>query len=148
MFKAIPKTIYGFNYRMTNLQAAIGVAQLERIEEIINFRKDLEENYKKHLADIPKISFQNNNLPGREKTTWLVCATINNGRRDEYMDQLNESGVDCRPFFYPLSSMELYSKYHTDCPISLKISKQGMNFPTSIPVEEDIMEIIKAVFNK
>ena len=139
--------VVGFNYRMTNLQAAIGVGQLERINEIIAFRQGLEENYKSHLSHIPNLDFQIN-LSDREKTTWLVCALVTDGKRDEYMKQLNAIGVDCRPFFYPLSSMDVYKKYRGNCPVSEVISKQGMNFPTSIPVEEDIMEIIKAVFNK
>jgi len=135
----------GYNYRMTNLQAAIGVAQLERIDEIIQFRKNLEEDYKLNLSDIPKLTFQNNHIPGREKTTWLVCALVNDGKRDDYLDKLNKLGIDCRPFFYPLSSMPIYNMYRREAPISLKISKMGMNFPTSKPVGSDTMKIIMEV---
>ena len=137
--------VIGFNYRMTNLQAAIGVGQLERIDEIIAFRQEIEENYKNQLSRISNLDFQLK-LPDREKTTWLVCALVTDGKRDQYMKQLNTIGVDCRPFFYPLSSMDIYQKYSSDCPVSTKISNQGMNFPTSGKVDQETMDLIIKVF--
>ncbi|NJK97403.1 MAG: hypothetical protein HC905_23060 [Bacteroidales bacterium] len=60
----------GFNYRMTNLQASIGVAQIERIQEILSERQKIENLYRKHLSDIKELSFQN--ILDENKKNYLV----------------------------------------------------------------------------
>lgn len=59
--------VVGYNYRMTNMQAAIGVAQLEHIDEILLWRSELEQKYRKVLAEIPGLQLQKNNLANRKK---------------------------------------------------------------------------------
>jgi len=116
--------VVGFNYRMTNLQASIGVAQLERIDEIIHFRMSIENDYKDELAELNHIKFQGQPMENK-KVTWLVCATVENGKRDEYLQALKREGIDCRPFFFPLSEMPIYSQYSFSNQISKLISKKG-----------------------
>jgi perosamine synthetase len=118
----------GYNYRMTNLQAAIGLAQLERIDEIHKNRFACEKLYRNLLKnngfDFQKI------IPGREKITWLVSATVESNR-DQVLNLLKKLGVDARPFFFSLSAMTIYEKYaFNENTISKKISKSGLNFPT------------------
>lgn len=120
----------GYNYRLTNLQAAIGVAQLERIEEILSSRKNVEEIYRKNLSGIHFLEFQRDNLPKREKITWLVSFLINNGKKDVCVSKLKESGIDVRNFFYPLSEMALYKKYVFSNTNSRLIAQKGINLPT------------------
>lgn len=120
----------GYNYRMTNLQASVGVAQLERIEEILNERKKIEEEYRKHLSNIDILEFQKNNLPKREKITWLVSALIKNNKRDYYITKLRDKGIDARNFFYPLSEMTIYKNFIFSRTNSINISKNWINFPT------------------
>lgn len=120
----------GYNYRMTNLQAAIGLAQLERIDLIHKNRMKYEENYKNIIQD-NKITFQKD-LPDRSRIIWLVSIllddTIDKGK---YIEMLKEKGIDARQFFYPLSDMDIYKKYcATETPITHKISKKGINLPT------------------
>ena len=122
--------VVGYNYRMTNLQAAIGVAQLERVEAILNNRQKIEDEYKKHLSGIDFIEFQRNDLPKRKKIVWLVSFLIKNKKRDLYIRRLRKKGVDARPFFYPLSSMKIYKKYLFYAKNSVDISRAGINFPT------------------
>ncbi len=132
----------GFNYRMTNLQAAIGLAQLERIDEILNWRSQLEYKYREALKDTKKIRFQAI-LPDREKITWLVCILVEGNQRDKVLKSLNEMKIDARPFFYSLSEMDIYRKYLFSNKNSLSISKCGINLPTNASVSDNTIQRIK-----
>ncbi len=122
--------VVGFNYRMTNLQAAIGVAQLERIESIHKNRREYENCYRAALSK-KNFTFQNN-LDNRQRITWLVSFLIDKDtNREEYIDNLRGKGMDARPFFYPLSDMEIYKEYCCNStPVTKKIASLGLNLPT------------------
>jgi perosamine synthetase len=118
----------GYNYRMTNLQAAIGLAQLERIDEIHKNRFACEKLYWNLLKN-NGFDFQKT-IPGRGKITWLVSVTVESNR-DQVLKLLKKLGVDARPFFFSLSTMNIYKKYaFNENTISKKISKSGLNLPT------------------
>lgn len=138
----------GYNYRMTNLQAAIGLAQLERIDDIIEKRRMVESIYKEKLSSLKMIEFQRDDLPLRKKITWLVSLLIKNGKRDYYIEKLKNNGIDSRPFFYPLSLMDIYKPYVFSNTNSLIISKEGINLPTSHNLETDKMEKIYQLLNE
>jgi len=141
--------VVGYNYRLTNLQAAIGLAQLERIEKIHKNRREYEENYK-DILDTKKFTFQNE-LKNRRRITWLVSILVNeNVDKDEYIDELKENGIDARPFFYPLSDMDIYKSYcNVGTPISKMLSKRGFNLPTyeSLKSLNEIKNIFKDKIN-
>jgi len=119
----------GFNYRMTNLQAAIGCAQLEKIETILKQREKLEERYRKLFNELSHIDFQKTD-PKRKKITWLVSILTKEGERDTHLKNLIDNHVDVRPFFYSLGSMPVYKKYLFSNKNSLNISGRGINLPT------------------
>lgn len=131
----------GFNYRMTNLQAAVGVAQLERIDEILKEKREIEETYKRELSSVKTVQFQRDDIPLRQKITWLVSILLRDGKRDEHMERLKKEGIDVRPFFYPLSTMPIYEKYVMSNKISREISGMGINLPT-------VKNLNKAFFSK
>lgn len=129
----------GFNYRMTNMQAAIGVAQLERIDDIQKKRLELEKAYVEHLKDyvcfIPQKSYDD-----RQKVCWLVSFLFEHPsfNRDSLINRLKKQNVDARPFFIPMHEMEIYKKYaKTECPNSSYLSQVGINFPTSVAFSEN-----------
>ena len=98
-------TEVGFNYRMTNLQAALGLAQLERIDEILAKKQEAFEWYEAGLAGIDGISL-NRTAPWAKNVYWMVTleiAGIDEAQRDIFMKKLREFDVDSRPYFYPLS---------------------------------------------
>ncbi len=138
--------VVGYNYRMTNLQAAIGVAQLERIDQILANRKAIEEEYKQYFGHYPFIHFQRNDLPHRHKITWLVSATFSNNKRDTYLQLLKEKGIDSRPFFYPLSEMPLYQQFLFSNKNAKLIAARGINFPTVKPLESSAVEAMNEIF--
>ncbi len=138
--------IVGFNYRMTNLQAAIGVAQVERIEDILEWRFKLEGKYREELSKNDSIVMQKNNLPDRYKIPWLVSVLVEEDRRDGILKKLKENGIDARGFFIPLSEMNVYKEYAKDCRNSRRISRMGINLPTTYEIrDKDIKKIVELI---
>ena len=139
--------VVGFNYRMTNLQAAIGVAQLENIEKTLEWREELENSYRDKLNAVAEINLQRNDLPNRKKITWLVTAYVSDEeKRDACMKAMVDANIDARPFFVPLSEMEIYKNYVFSNKVSKDISGRGFNLPTSYVVgKEQIDKVIAAI---
>lgn len=140
--------VIGYNYRMTNLQAAIGVGQLERMDIIQNWRKELENKYDLILKTVPNVTLQAKNLEDRTKVAWLVSILVEADRRDRTIAEMKQIGIDSRPFFIPLSEMDIYKKYARDCVTSKKISRMGINLPTNYRVTEDTIRKIAKILNK
>ncbi|MBT4824940.1 DegT/DnrJ/EryC1/StrS family aminotransferase [Candidatus Woesearchaeota archaeon] len=139
--------IIGYNYRITNLQAAVGLAQLEQINEFIEKRIKIAELYNKHLKDIKGIT-----LPPKKEWAknvyWMYCILIKDEfpiSRDELIEKLKEKGIDSRKFFFPLSMMTPY-KDDSASPVSKLLSNKGICLPTFTDMsEEEIKEIIESV---
>lgn len=123
----------GFNYRMTNVQAAIGLAQLERIEEFINQRHNIEIVYNSNFRDEKEITLQQER-PGTTKINWLYTILIKD--RDKIMKKLKKAGIDSRPMFHPLNKLPPY-KTKEEYPISERISKLGLSLPTYYDMQVD-----------
>lgn len=138
--------VVGFNYRMTNLQASIGVAQVERIDDILEWRARLEEQYRKEFVGKRDIVMQRNDFPGREKIAWLVSILVEDRKRDRILDKLKENGIDARSFFVPLSEMDIYKKYAKKCKRSKQISRMGINLPTAYEIaQKDVRKIVDLI---
>lgn len=122
----------GYNYRMTNIQAAIGLAQMENIDLLLAKRREIAGWYNEHLSGIPGIK-----LPAIKKyaahSWWLYSILIENEygeSRDAVMDRLSEGGVESRPFFYPMHVMPVYSVGGTFFDVAMDVSHKGINLPT------------------
>ena len=120
----------GYNFRMTNIQAALGLAQLERINDIIDHRNNLYQWYKEFITISDKVRL--NHVDEWAKSTyWMICLEIDELDYDArliLMNKLKDKGVDSRPYFFPLSTMPMYSAVNT--PISGYKSNIGINLPT------------------
>ncbi len=133
----------GYNYRMTNIQAALGLAQLERIEEILEKKIRIYNWYKEFLKDIKGISL-NPEKEWARNVYWMVCLVLNSDfrvSRDELMLKLREKGIDTRPFFYPMSYMPMYGGKAIN-PVAEKLSKLGINLPSSANLKKEEVEWI------
>ncbi len=122
----------GFNYRMTNLQAAVGVAQMERIEEFIARKRQIARWYCAGLAGIPGLT-----LPveaaGYTNIYWMFSLLVDAPfplSRDALIPALRGQGIDSRPFFHPLDTLPPYRTAQTR-PVSLALSRTGLNLPSS-----------------
>ena len=130
-------TEVGFNYRMTNLQAALGVAQFYRINELLHKKREIFYWYKEFLKDTPNIKL-NSELKGYKNVYWMVCIEIlnyNETKRDDLIIKLKERKIDSRPYFYPVSDMPMYKK--ADTPITHKIYQRGINLPSYFDITKE-----------
>lgn len=139
--------VIGFNYRMTNLQAAIGVAQVEKITDVLRWRDELENMYCQKLKGIDGLILQRRDLLNRKKITWLITVLTSPEMREKCFESLTKAGIDVRPFFIPLSEMEIYKPYVFSSKISSKISKMGFNLPTSSEIDSKVVDKIANILS-
>jgi perosamine synthetase len=136
-------TAMGFNYRMTNIQAALGCAQLSRIEELMQKREWVFKTYKNELAGLDKVQL-NRTSPWAHNSYWLVCLELDGyleGERDDFMLNLKEKMIDSRPYFYPMSMMP-YIDEKPNTPVSFDIYQKGINLPSYIALTEEEIKYI------
>ena len=136
----------GFNYRMTNMQAALGLAQLERIDDILRHRNELMRWYRESVATSEDVRL-NYVAESVNSVYWMICLEVDwldNESRDQLMAELKQRGVDSRPYFCTLSSMPMYQKL--PCPIASRKAGIGLNLPTYYDLtRNDVGEIGAAV---
>ena len=137
-------TEVGFNYRMTNIQAAMGLAQLERIEELIEKKRRIFGWYRSSLKDVEGVVL-NPQMPWAENVYWMICLLLKDGsssERDSLMAGLRSQGIDSRPFFYPVSSMPMYAT--CDNQLAQIVAERGLNLPSSVNLSEKGVKLICA----
>lgn len=139
----------GFNYRMTNMQAALGLAQLERIDEIIRIKRDNAKLYNSLLESVRGVS-----LPPEEgwakNVYWMYSLLIEDDfgiSRDELMIKLRERGIDSRPFFIPLHLQPPYNSNEI-LPIAEELSRKGINLPSAATLKEEEITYICGVMRE
>jgi perosamine synthetase len=101
----------GWNFRMTNLQAALGVAQLERLDEFIIKKRQIGYWYNELLKDVPGIQLPLNETEYSENIYWIYGILINrdvNLDAIEVMEKLNKLGIGTRPFFFPMHKQPVF----------------------------------------
>jgi perosamine synthetase len=122
----------GFNYRITNLQAAVGVAQMERIDEFLARKRQIAALYRELLAGVSGITFANER-PGTTNIYWMVSILVDRPfplQRDELIVALRRQGIDSRPFFHPLDTLPPY-RSERPSPTALALSRTGLNLPSA-----------------
>lgn len=136
----------GFNFRMTNLQAALGCAQLRRLPEMLAKREQIHRWYCDALAEVQGIRL-NRRSAWASPVYWMVCVEIDGfgeQERQELIDRLRERGVDSRPYFYPMSDMPYFTR--ADTPVAHAVYARGINVPTHIDLtHEDVERICAAI---
>ena len=139
----------GYNFRMTNMQAAIGLAQLKRLNIILKRRKNVFKYYNNNLKKNKQITF----LPSNgwsENSYWSYTVKINNlglQKRNKLLEQLKKRGVECRPTFYPLNLMKPYKKFsYENYKVTQEISFNSMSLPTSNDLSKNEIDYIAGIF--
>ena len=137
--------ILGYNYRMTNIQAAIGVAQLGKIKEILTLKNRLQQNYEDGLKDLVRFQKLPNNATSSYWMTAILFASVE--EKEKVMKALEESNVETRPFFTPIDELPFYTNVD-NCPHAKDVSAKGMNLP-SFPALERVQQerIIRIIRN-
>lgn len=125
-------SVVGYNYRMTNIQAAIGLAQMEGVEKALNDRAQLAEWYNDALSPLTDKIVLPEQAPWAKHVFWMYNIFLREGdenRRDEVMRQLDKMGIETRPVFYPLHILPPYKEL-SSYPVADEWSQRGINLPT------------------
>lgn len=139
--------VIGFNYRMTNLQAALGVAQLPKIDKFIARKREIANLYKSILDDNKFIRSQIE-MPWAKNSYWFYSILVNKTKRNKLMDFLKNEGIETRPFFYPIHVMPPYTKYSDEeYPISSKLASSGINLPSHVSLKNEEIQYISKKIN-
>ncbi|MDI6729865.1 MAG: DegT/DnrJ/EryC1/StrS family aminotransferase, partial [Thermodesulfovibrionales bacterium] len=145
-------TELGHNFRLTNIQAAIGLAQLERIDEFVEKKRWMGKAYTERLKDVPGLT-----LPVEESWAknvyWMYGVVLDENagiNTTEFARRLREHGVDTRPFFLGMHEQPVFQKMglfkDEHYPVAERIARQGLYLPSGLTLtEEEIDTVAKAV---
>lgn len=138
----------GYNYRMTNICAAIGLAQLENIDMFLAKKVALAMNYIELLSDLP-LEFQHS-IPGSTHSYWMFCIlALNTLQRNQIANSLTTKNIEYRPLFYPVHTMPPHLSSHC-IPVAEDLSSRGLNLPSfpylSLEKQQYICSAIKAAY--
>jgi perosamine synthetase len=141
--------VMGFNYRITNIQAAIGVAQTEMIEEKIERKRWIGDTYNKLLSGQPDITLPYE-APWAKNVYWMYGIVVQDGfgrTKDELMAMLKTKGVDTRSFFCPMSLQPLFKGSDSrfpdisgEYPVSVDLWNRGLYLPSGLGLTGAQME--------
>jgi len=139
----------GFNYGMTNIQAAVGLAQFERLDEYVGARQAVAARYAERLADVPGLTL----APMLERATWngwlssvLVDEAAYGESRDALTQRCLDALIEVRPFFTPMHELPPYAASARGAlPVSTELHNVGLNLPSSADLSEADQERVLAV---
>ena len=121
----------GFNYRMTNIEAALCLAQLERISEFLIKKRKFRKIYQEILSELSYIKFQEE-YDNAEGSAWLNCIKIEKEIDfSNLMIKLKEKGIPSKRIFMPASEMPYLKKFSKSCPNAYEIYNQSISLPSS-----------------
>ena len=121
--------VVGYNYRMTNIAAAIGLAQLENVDDIIERKRNLAKRYGEVLRGLP-VELHQEQLDTFH-SFWMVSILVAAPEhRDPLREQLRKDGIETRPVFFPVHTMPMYAKTYRRHPVAEDIAWRGINLPS------------------
>jgi len=136
----------GFNFRMTNLQAAVGCAQMDRLDGFLEERRRVMALYEDALGDIPGVELPKPMGPGLEPVVWFACARVPAAKRAALIAACKARAIDLRPFFHALSEMPAYTAFAQPSPNARLLSATGVNLPTLPKVDAGVAAVIADIF--
>jgi perosamine synthetase len=141
--------VIGYNYRMTNIEAAIGLAQLEKIGWHLQRRREIAVLYKKYLCGYEQFIKLPVEMNWAKHAFWMYSILLKDNvkiTRNEFMNKLQEAGIETRPVFYPMHLMPPYREPSSHYPVAEKIAERGINLPTHGNLSEnEIIFIAKTI---
>jgi len=134
--------VVGYNYRMTNIACAIGLAQLERSDQITAKKRKIAEYYTNYFEGTHVKTHKEQ--PNTVHSYWMssVIFDCDLQQRDDFRNYLLSKGIDTRPLFYPIHTMPMYSHRYQSHKVAEDISRRGFNIPSYPDLEEHELEYI------
>ncbi|MFC2034059.1 DegT/DnrJ/EryC1/StrS family aminotransferase [Chloroflexota bacterium] len=142
----------GFNYRMTNMQAAIGVAQIKKLDEFVAEKRKIAGWYSAALKKLEQEGLikLHPEMPWARCAYWMYSILIQDSigtKRDEVLQKLEQRGIETRPLFYPIHIMPPY-KSELTFPTAEEISRQGINLPSSLSLTPEDIDYIASIIRR
>jgi perosamine synthetase len=139
----------GYKYKMSNLQAALGCAQIERLGELVEKKRQIFSWYQECFKNVSGISW--NLEPNHTKNSYWMPTLLFNEKlkidRDNVIEKLIAKNIQARPFFYPLSSLPMFEEKKEN-EVSYSLCKRGINLPSYYEVNKRDMLFISSIFEK
>jgi perosamine synthetase len=121
--------VIGYNFRMTNICAAIGLAQLEQAEQTLVMKRQIAQWYKAGLAGLPVTVHEES--PEVRHSYWMCSVLVDDAaQREPLRTYLTENGIETRPLFYPVHTMPMYSEKYQRHPVAEGLGWRGINLPS------------------
>ncbi len=142
-----------YKYKMSSMQAALGLAQLERLDELVAKKRQIFAWYRDRLGDVAGLTL-NHEAPGTTNTYWMVTAVVDPQRgldKTTFMAKLAEHDIDSRPFFHPLSSIPAYAGTPEAVAaaarnsVGYSIAPWGVNLPSGLNLDEATVDRVSRV---
>jgi perosamine synthetase len=133
--------VTGYNYRMTNICAALGLAQLEQIENLILLKRQIAGWYQEEFSNT-KIIFHSE-ASETFHSYWMCSILIEDASyRDELMEHLASCGIETRPLFYPIHTMPMYLQKIQKHPVAENLAGRGINLPSYPELKPEQVKLI------
>jgi len=133
----------GYNFRMTNLQAAVGVAQVERLEEFVKKKRKMGKLYTELLRNVPDIQLPLETSPEAENIYWVYGIVLGDSIKAEAIDimkLLEKRGIGTRPFFWPIHEQPVFRKMGIfegeRYPVAERLARRGFYLPSGLALEK------------
>ena len=133
----------GLKYKMSNLDAALGLAQFERFDELVNKKREIFSWYKEELASVPDIAM-NVEQEGTKNLYWMpsiIFGDSYNFNREDLIRGLNDDGIGFRPFFFPVSMYPMFESA-TENTVSYSLYEKGINLPSYHDMTRDDVKTV------
>lgn len=139
----------GFNFRMTNLQAALGLAQLERLDEFVQIKRTMGEKYSSLLRDVKGIQLPLAKNDDAKNIYWVYAIVLNDSTpfdAEGAMKKLGERKIGTRPFFWPMHEQPIFHKMglfeNERYPVAERIARRGFYLPSGMALKLNDIDIV------
>lgn len=133
--------VVGYNYRMTNIEAALGLAQLERADDFITRKRNLAERYIAALSHLPIEVHRE--APDTFHSYWMFSILVDQSeQRDALRMHLADAGIETRPLFYPVHTMPMYARNYRKHRVAEDLAWRGINLPSWPGLQQQHVEQI------
>ena len=148
----------GWNFRMTNIQAALGLAQIERMDEFIEKKRSMGQKYTSLLSDLIDIQLPLEKTMYADNIYWVYGLVLDDNLWDDaeiFMKKLKKFGIGTRPFFWPMHEQPVLKKYgiytNSSFPVAERIARKGFYIPSGLALTDNdikyVSETIHSIIN-
>lgn len=145
----------GFNFRMSNLQAAVGVAQAERLQETIARKREIGARYTQLLRDVPGLQLPLERTDYAENIYWVFGVVLDDGvpfDAAEAMKRLASRGVGTRPFFWAMHEQPVFRRMglfeNEHCPVAERLARRGFYVPSGVALTDEQIDRVAAALRQ